>query len=655
MSRQRDIEFGNFRFQTMPLCHSLSTSTNSFWRSSAVSCIPFLLGLLFYGERYTLSPVLDPIAWGEKGAVVGIATLGPEPNRGSLLVAPGRVEVLPDDSGWQMLSSRVCFTDTDILVAYTQAQPACNAANVYDTRQLLDATVNAQARDRVRERSEQLSATWKDGLPMVTASINGTVRTFVREFISRPTPDLANFFVQNAADVISMVLRTLPATTILDFTDAHRTILHDSARLANVTLLRIVMEPTATAIAHGLESASDEQRVLVLDVGVSVSATLLEIDNGVFETLARVHDCETGGRSLDERIAGYAQAAHIRTSGSEALSTQDSVVIDVLTNDGAVFSARLARNEFIGISMDLFADVMQCVEQMLLEANVTPSDVTQTILAGGSAYIPKLSELLSIRFPGRTPLESPNIRPEEAVVYGAALHAFALGEEDGFLCCVDINPLAFGIEIPGGVFAVVIPRNSVMPNSKTTSFNLTGSEMRVFVGHEEHTNGTHFLGSLVFPRPLGGETQIHVIIIHPSEESGAATTRMLAELEASANSDAAKARIQYASHVKFTVYLAELERYIATIPADHGDRPSADLLMDIIREADIWMAQHLYTLDVEALREKMMCMSFRSYLPFWNLKRISTVTEKVIRLGLLSFKLGSPKRNSKRGTKEKGE
>lgn len=106
------------------------------------------------------------------------------------------------------------------------------------------------------------------------------------------------------------------------------------------------------------------------------------------------------------------------------------------------------------------------------------------------------------------------------------------------------------------------------------------------------------------------------IIIRPSEESGAATARILAELEASANSDAAKTRIQYASHVKFTAYLAELERYMATIPADHGDRPSADLLMDIIREADVWMAQHLYTLDAEALREKMMCMSFRSLLPF---------------------------------------
>lgn len=137
----------------------------------------------------------------------------------------------------------------------------------------------------------------------------------------------------------------------------------------------------------------------MLDVGASVSATLLEIENGVFEILARVRDRKTGGWSLDERIAGYAEAVYIRTSGKgregrlreeqmpvlrrraeEAkitLSTQDSVVIDVPTNDGAVFSVGLARNEFVAMSMDLFADVMQCVEQVLLEANVTASDVTQ--------------------------------------------------------------------------------------------------------------------------------------------------------------------------------------------------------------------------------------------------------------------------------------
>ncbi|KAJ7707365.1 heat shock protein 70 family [Mycena rosella] len=515
--------------------------------------------------------------------------------------------------------------------------------------------------------SQEWPAALRKETPIITANVNGTVQTF------------------NVTDVVSMVLRTLvgraeafhgqPITHAVlavpaYFTDAHRAILHHSARLANLTLLRILTEPTATAIAYGLDhsqSASDEERVLVLDVGASASAALLEINDGVFDILARVRDRKAGGRALDERIAGYAQATHIRVSGKGregilgeaqmtvlrgraeeakvALSTQCKVVIDVPTNDGTVFSVGLARDEFVAISTSVFEDVMQCVEEVLLEANVTASDVDHIILVGGSASIPRFSELLSKRFLGRPPLSAPHVRPEEAVVYGAALHTrhFTLPKEDDFICCVDITPLAFGIEVPDGVFAVVLPQNSLLPNSKTKSFNLTEGEIRVFVGHGQYTNDTYFLSSLELPKPFGGEVQVRFdvdqagsltvfatnsagrstsTVIQPSPESSAASARILAELEATASRDTARVQVQYASRVKFAAYRAELERFVASLPADHVDRRSADMLVDIIDATEVWMSENLYLVDVDALQEKMMS------------------TEQLIRLGMFGFRLG---------------
>ncbi|KAJ7917057.1 heat shock protein 70 family [Mycena leptocephala] len=453
---------------------------------------------------------------------------------------------------------------------------------------------------------------------------------------------------------ITCAILAIPA----HFTDAHSSILHDAAHLADLAILRTVTEPIATAIAHGLDSsrtAKDEQRVLVLDVGSSVSAALLEIDNGVFEILAHARNRWTGGRALDERIAWHAEAVHIRMTGKGregilgaaqmdvlrvraegakiALSTHQKVTIDVPTNDGAVFPVQLTRREFGEITTDLFEDVMLCAEEVLLEANVAATDVDHIILAGGVASIPRLSELLSTRFSGATALYSRKVRPDETVVYGAALYARHY---------FDITPLAFGIEAPDGVFTVVLPRNSVLPNTKTRSFNLT-KEVRVLVGYGEHISGTHFLGSLVLPPPVGGEVQVRFDMdeagvltvcatdasgrststtIRPSEEIDAATARILAELEG-ANRDIAKAQIQYASHAKLTAFLGDLERFIATLPADHEGRPSADMLVGIIREADAWIAQNLYTKDAEALRDKMMAVERLVRLltpqsPFWS-------------------------------------
>ncbi|KAJ7476228.1 heat shock protein 70 family [Mycena latifolia] len=634
---------------------------HSNWLAKAVSCAPFLLGLVFYGWRYTLPPlpVLEPIKWGENGAVVGIE-LGSVYSRASLLVAPGRVEVLKLDAlGRRKIPSRVCFTGTDIVIGYTQADPACDGANVHEVRNLLDSTVGIMG-----SKNQQPSALRKK-VPIVTAYVNGTLQTFnVTDIVAMVLQRLVSQAEAIHGQPITHAILAVPAY----FTDVHRAILHDSARLANVTLLRILMEPTATAIAYRLDesdSTLDEQRVLVLDVGASVSAALLEIESGAFDTLARVHDRNAGGRALGERIARHAEATFIRVSGKGregilgeaqmtvlrgraeeaklALSTQDKIMIDVPTNDGTIFPVRLTRSEFVAISRLPFEDVMQCVEEVLLEANVTASEVDQIILAGGSAFIPRLSELLLERFPGRQPLTSPNVQPDEAVVFGVALHARHFADHDDFICCVDTTPLAFGIEVSNGDFAVVLPRHSIIPNSKSRSFNLADAEIRVYVGHGNYTNGTYFLGSLTLPKPFGGEVEVRFdvdqdgsltvfatnsagqstsTIIHPSEESGAATTRMLAELEAAANRDAARAQIQYASHIRFTAHRAELEQYLGSLPFDHVLRQSGDMLVSVIDEADAWITDNLYSANVDALREKIM------------------TTEQLIRLGMVAFQLG---------------
>ncbi|KAJ6577054.1 Hsp70 protein-domain-containing protein [Mycena vulgaris] len=539
-----------------------------------LSCVPFLLGVVFYGWRYTLQA---PVKWGDNGAVIGIE-VGSVYARISLLVTKGRAEVLELGDLGRKLPSRVCFTGSDIIIGDAQTHPACDDVNFHVVRQLLDATVKSMgSEDRDEPRKEA---------PLITGNINGTMQTLnVTDIISMVLSNLVGRAEAFHGQPITHAILAVPTY----FTETYRDILHDSARLANVTLLRVLTEPTATVIAYGLDNSpgdkqllADEQRLLVLDVGVSVSAALLEIDNGVFEILARVRDLNSGGRALAKRIAHHAEATHIRVSGKgregilgAAQMILLRVVIDVPTNDGTVLSVGLTRSEFVGISTDLFEDVMQCVEEVLLEANI--------ILAGGSASTPRFSELLSTHFPGRTLLTSPNVRPDEAVVYGAALHArhFAIEEQDDFICCVDITPLTFGMEVPDGVFAVVLPRHPVIPNSKTGSFNLTEGEMRVFVGHGEHTNGT--LGSLILPKPLGGEVQVRFEVDQADALTVSATN-------------------SFGRHVKFTAYRAELERYIE----DHFHHRSAEMLVDVIAAADAWMAKHLYAVDAGALQERMM-------------------------------------------------
>jgi molecular chaperone DnaK (HSP70) len=220
---------------------------------------------------------------------------------------------------------------------------------------------------------------------------------------------------------------------VLDFTDAHRSILHDAAHLADLAILRTVTEPIATAIAHGLDSsrtAKDEQRVLVLDVGSSVSAALLEINSGVFETLAHARNRWTGGRALDERIAQYAEAVHIRMTGKGregtlraaqmdllrvraeeakiALSKHQKVTIDVPTNDDAVFPVQLTRREFGEITTDLFEDVMLCAEEVLLEANVAATDVDHVGACVPSPTANSFVSRLSSRAELHTSLDSLN-------------------------------------------------------------------------------------------------------------------------------------------------------------------------------------------------------------------------------------------------------
>ena len=269
--------------------------------------------------------------------------------------------------------------------------------------------------------------------------------------------------------------------------------------------MRIINEPTAAAIAYGLNKKGGESQIIVYDLGGGTfDVSLLSIDDGVFEVLATAGDTHLGGEDFDNRVIDYMIKAYKKKTGTDVsknlralgklkrevekakrtLSSQQSTRIEIESfEDGNDFSETLTRAKFEELNMDLFRKTMKPVEQVLKDANVKKEDVNevrflfvinlfahesqQVVLVGGSTRIPKVQQLLKEYFGGKEP--SKGINPDEAVAYGAAVQGGILSGAEGTadVVLVDVCPLTLGIETTGGVFTKLIPRNTVIPTRKS--------------------------------------------------------------------------------------------------------------------------------------------------------------------------------------------